>query len=176
MKLKCRPEDFRVEEVLSLRLGRRGPFSVYRLEKRGWNTLDAIRHLEQAHGLRRLSRAGIKDRYSESVQFLSLSGRGPRLVKEKNYSLRLCGMADEPVSRRVLLGNRFRITLRAVTLPEVEAVMRSVPEVREFGLPNYYDEQRLGSARHGQGFIARRLIDGHYNGALKLYLATPSSV
>jgi tRNA pseudouridine13 synthase len=175
MKLKARPDDFRVEERLKLRLKRAGAHSVYRLEKRFWNTLDVISHLEQRHGLRRLSRAGLKDRYSQTVQYLSLPGRGPRQIVEKNYTLRLAGMADEPVSRDVLLGNSFRVTLRALTTDESSAILSALPAVSRFGFPNYYDEQRLGSARHGQGFIARRLIAGHFNGALRLWLATPSA-
>jgi tRNA pseudouridine13 synthase len=175
MKLKARPEDFRVEERLKLRLKRAGAYSVYRLEKRFWNTLDVITHLEQRHGLRRLSRAGLKDRYAQSVQFLSLPGRGPRQIVEKNYTLRLAGMADEPVSREVLLGNSFTVTLRALTDDEASAIRTALPKVNRFGFPNYYDEQRLGSARHGQGFIARRLIAGHFNGALRLWLGTPSA-
>jgi tRNA pseudouridine13 synthase len=175
MKLKARPEDFQVEERLSLRLKRAGAYSIYRLEKRFWNTLDVIGHLEQRHGLRKLSRAGLKDRYAQSVQYLSLPGRGPRQVVEKNYTLRLAGMADEPVSRDVLLGNSFRVTLRALTDDETSAVLTALPKVNRFGFPNYYDEQRLGSARHGQGFVARRLIAGHFNGALRLWLGTPSA-
>ncbi len=175
MKLKARPEDFRVEERLKLRLKRAGAYSVYRLEKRFWNTLDVITHLEQRHGLRKLSRAGLKDRYAQSVQYLSLPGRGPRQIVEKNYTLRLAGMADEPVSRDVLLGNAFRVTLRALTDEESSAILIALPEVNRFGFPNYYDEQRLGSARHGRGFIARRLIAGHFNGALRLWLGTPSA-
>jgi tRNA pseudouridine13 synthase len=175
MKLKARPEDFRVEERLKLRLKRAGAYSVYRLEKRFWNTLDVITHLEQRHGLRKLSRAGLKDRYAQSVQFLSLPGRGPRQIIEKNYTLRLAGMADEPVSRDVLLGNSFQVTLRALTDDESSAILAALPKVNRFGFPNYYDEQRLGSARHGHGFIARRLIAGHFNGALRLWLGTPSA-
>jgi tRNA pseudouridine13 synthase len=175
MKLKARPEDFQVEERLKLRLKRAGAYSVYRLEKRFWNTLDVITHLEQRHGLRKLSRAGLKDRYAQSVQYLSIPGRGPKQVIEKNYTLRLAGMADEPVSRDVLLGNLFRVTLRALTDDEASAILTALPKVNRFGFPNYYDEQRLGSARHGQGFIARRLIAGHFNGALRLWLGTPSA-
>jgi tRNA pseudouridine13 synthase len=175
MKLKARPEDFQVQERLKLRLKRAGAYSVYRLEKRFWNTLDVITHLEQHHGLRKLSRAGLKDRYAQSVQFLSLPGRGPKQIIEKNYTLRLAGMADEPVSREVLLGNSFRVTLRALTDEESSAILTALPNVNRFGFPNYYDEQRLGSARHGQGFIARRLIAGHFNGALRLWLGTPSA-
>jgi tRNA pseudouridine13 synthase len=175
MKLKARPEDFRVEERLKLRLKRAGAYSVYRLEKRFWNTLDVMNHLEQRHGLRRLSRAGLKDRYSLSVQYLSLPGRGPKQVVEKNYTLRLAGMADEPVSRDVLLGNSFQVTLRALTDEEASAILTALPKVNRFGFPNYYDEQRLGSARAGQGFIACRLVAGHFNGALRLWLGAPSA-
>jgi tRNA pseudouridine13 synthase len=175
MKLKVRPEDFRVEEHLRLRLKRAGAYSVYRLEKRLWNTLDVVRDLETRHGLRRVSRAGLKDRYSLSVQYLSVPGRGPRQIVEKNYSIRQVGMTDEPVSREVLVGNSFHVTLRALSQEEVSAVERGLPLARRLGFANYYDEQRLGSARAGQGFIARKLVDGHYNGALKLWLATPSS-
>jgi len=175
MKLKVKPEDFRVEERLNLRLKRAGAYSVYRLEKRLWNTLDVIRHLEQRHNLRHLSRAGLKDRYSHSIQYLSIPGRGPHSVVEKNYSLRLAGMADQPVSRDILVGNSFQVRLRALTADETSAILSALPRVNRYGFPNYYDEQRLGSARHGQGFIARRLIDGHFNGALRLWLATPSA-
>jgi tRNA pseudouridine13 synthase len=175
MKLKVKPEDFRVEERLKLRIKRGGLFSVYRLEKRLWNTLDVVRQLEQKYGMRRISRAGLKDRYSCSVQYLSIPGRGPRLITEKNYSLRLAGMADEPVSRDVLLGNSFDVTLRALKPEETAGIERALPGLRRFGFPNYYDEQRMGSARHGKGFIARRLVDGHLKGALKLWLGTPSS-
>jgi tRNA pseudouridine13 synthase len=174
VKIKCTPEDFQVFEQLRIRLKRTGPFSIYRLQKRFWNTLDVIRELEQRHGLRRIGRAGLKDRYSVSTQYISIPGRGPGSIREKNYSLEFAGMADEPVSRELLLGNNFDITIRALTADETSAIEQALPSVIRFGFPNYYDEQRLGSARHGQGFIARKLIDGHFNGALKLYLATPS--
>ena len=174
MKVKCRPEEFRVQEVINLRLKPKGAYSIYLLEKKLWNTLDAIRHLEQRHRLRPLSRAGLKDRYAHSFQYLSKPGPGPKLIREKNYSLRLLGMADAPITRAALVGNRFRITIRNLTAAELAAIETALPEVRRYGVPNYYDEQRLGSARHGEGFIGRKLLDRHYNGALKLYLATPS--
>lgn len=175
MRIKRRPEDFRVEELLRLPLRASGEYTVYRLEKRFWNTLDVLRDLERRHGLRRLSRAGLKDRYSESVQYLSLRGRGPDLVRAKNYSLRAVGYSEEPVTRAVLAANRFRIVLRDMCRIEAENIHGGVGTVAEHGVPNYYDEQRLGSARHGAGFIARKLVDGHYNGALRLFLATPSA-
>ncbi|MFO7675782.1 MAG: tRNA pseudouridine(13) synthase TruD [bacterium] len=174
MKLKARPDDFRVEERVSLRPRKRGRYAVYRLEKRFWNTLDVIRELERRYRFRDIGRAGLKDRYALSVQFISTTTDGPATIREKNWQLSLVGRSDEPVSREMLLGNRFTITLRALTGPEADAVAAAWPGVCRSGVPSYYDEQRLGSARHGAGFIARKLIAGHYNGALKLWLATPS--
>ncbi len=175
MKIKCQPEEFRVEEIISLRLKPKGAYSVYRLQKRYWNTLDVLRHLRFCYGLKNLSRAGLKDRYSLSVQYLSLLGKGPTKITEKNYTLTFLGMADAPVTRDRLIGNRFNIVLRCLNEEECETIKNAIPLVRRFGFPNYYDEQRFGSARPGKGFIARKLIDGHYNGALKLFLATPSA-
>lgn len=175
MKLKVRPEDFQVEEKLRLRIKKKGAYSVYRLEKEFWNTLDVVRELERRHRFRNVGRAGLKDRYSHSVQYLSTPGAGPKSILERNYRLTLIGRADEPVSPDSLLCNSFRITLRSLADPEVEAIASELPQVRDFGVPNYYDDQRFGSARHGQGFIARKLVEGHYNGALKLWLASPSA-
>ncbi|MGB9741576.1 MAG: tRNA pseudouridine(13) synthase TruD [bacterium] len=175
MKLKCQPEDFRVEEILRLRLKPRGAYSIYRLEKRFWNTLDVIRQVQFRYRLKGFSRAGLKDRYSRSIQYLSLPGKGPELIAAPNYQLTFIGMADEPVTPALLIGNRFRITVRSLKEEELDAAGRSLPLIKKFGVANYYDEQRFGSARHQAGFIARKLIAGHYNGALKLFLATPSA-
>jgi tRNA pseudouridine13 synthase len=174
MRIKCRPDDFQVREKLDLRVGRSGQYSVYRLRKQLWNTLDVVRDLERKHGFVDVGRAGLKDRYSLSTQYLSVPGRGPRKVTDKNYTLEYIGRSEEPVSRRILLGNDFTVTARDLHEREAEVILQSLPAVQRFGFANYYDEQRLGSARHGEGFIARRMVDGHFNGALKLYLATPS--
>ena len=153
----------------------RGRFSIYQLEKRLWNTMDALDIIQRKYHLSGLARAGLKDRYSHSTQFVSAVGEGPRLIQEKNFSLRLLGRSAEPVSLDRMIGNRFRLTLRDMKPEEVAAAERNLPVVRKYGFANYYDEQRLGSARHGAGFIAHKLILGHYNGALKLYMATTSS-
>lgn len=99
MKIKCRPEDFRVEGLLQLRLKSRGAYSVYRLEKRNWNALDVIRRLQFKYRFPSVARAGLKDRYSLSIQYLSIPGKGPKRVTEGNYFLTMIGMADEPVNR-----------------------------------------------------------------------------
>jgi len=41
---------------------------------------------------------------------------------------------------------------------------------------NYFDSQRFGFLKHGQGFIARHLLRGDFEAALKAFLATPSEL
>jgi hypothetical protein len=42
MKVKQRPEDFFVEELTDVAPADRGDFALYRLDKRGWSTPDAM--------------------------------------------------------------------------------------------------------------------------------------
>jgi tRNA pseudouridine13 synthase len=76
MKLKVTPEDFIVRELIDLPLSPKGRYTLLRLEKRFWNTLDVIRHLAGLLSVPRSKffRAGLKDRYASSTQYLSLDG------------------------------------------------------------------------------------------------------
>jgi tRNA pseudouridine13 synthase len=49
-----------------------------------------------------------------------------------------------------------------------------VAEVSRLGVVNYFDSQRFGSLKHGQGFIAKDLIRGDFETALRNFLAKPS--
>ncbi|KPK73894.1 hypothetical protein AMJ87_00155 [candidate division WOR_3 bacterium SM23_60] len=172
VKIKVRPEDFVVNELIELPLKKRGSYTILKLEKRYWNTLDVIdfvaRKMHVPKGL--FSRAGLKDRYSLSTQYLSYKGNFRETIKEKNFTLRPIGKADFPVTPRMLQGNAFCITLRGMTEKEVERLESNTPEIESYGFPNYFDEQRFGSVRHGQGFVAKKLILEHYGGALKLLM------
>ncbi len=70
-------------------------------------------------------------------------------------------------------GNFFRIVVRDLDPRESARCRQAVVEVGQIGLPNYYDEQRFGSARHGQGFMGKEVFLGNREQALRLYF-TPS--
>jgi tRNA pseudouridine13 synthase len=172
MKLKVRPEDFVVEEQIGLTVSSRGPYTILKMVKNSWNTLDAIDLIARKLGIARglISRAGLKDRYALTTQYLSYRGDLRRGFEEKNLSLIPLGKSEEPVTPAVLKGNKFTVTLRSLDEDETEKVTRNHCEVIKIGLPNYFDDQRFGSAWHKQGFFARALILGHCQGALKLLL------
>jgi tRNA pseudouridine13 synthase len=182
VKIKVRPEDFVVQEEaeLGLEAGPRG-FAVFRLSKRGWDTFDLVDYLARRLGVERrdISLGGIKDRFGDTTQLVSVragalaSPRLPSALADRGFSLRLVGWAEHPVTALDVAGNRFRIVVRDIDPRTAERCRASVEAVRQTGLPNYYDEQRFGSARHGKGFMGKELFLGRRERALRLYF-TPS--
>src|SRR6185369_14992501 len=79
MKLKQQPEDFRVEELTDAAGGGAGPFALYRLDKTGWTTPDALDAVRRRWQLdrRRVSYGGLKDRHAATSQHVTVF-RGPK--------------------------------------------------------------------------------------------------
>uniref|UniRef100_A0A7V4E2W2 tRNA pseudouridine(13) synthase TruD n=1 Tax=candidate division WOR-3 bacterium TaxID=2052148 RepID=A0A7V4E2W2_UNCW3 len=156
-------------------LKEKGRYAVYLLEKKGFNTLDVIHLLQKKYGFGKVYRLGLKDRYSYAFQYFASPTIRKEMIKEKNFSLRFLGFLERPLKNKDLLGNYFKITIRDLTEEEGEKIKNNLWEVSFYGFPNFYDEQRMGSARHKEGFIAYYLIKKDYEKALKLFLAAPSS-
>jgi len=174
MKVKASPEDFRVEEQSSLELSDRpGPYAVYRLEKRSWDTFDLLDVLARRLGVARrdVTVAGIKDRHGATSQLVAVRGLAgrPREVRDENYAAVPVGWTDAPLSARSIAANRFRLVLRDMDRAEAARCLENLDTVRRDGLPNYFDEQRFGSARHGGGFMGKELFLGRRERALRLY-------
>ena len=175
MKLKQDPDDFQVEELTDVKPGPDGPFAFYRLEKRGWTTPDAIsaiRRRWQLH-INRVAWGGLKDRHAATIQYITVF-RGPkRHFEQPNIRLEYLGQIREPYSAAAIAGNRFGIVVRDLKSPQIESAMAAIDELRRDGLPNYFDDQRFGSVGAGWDFIARRMVRGEFEEALKLALAEP---
>ena len=178
MKVKASPADFVVQEEAELSLSARpAQYAVFRLSKTSWDTFDLIDLLSRRWGVRRgdISVGGIKDRHGSTEQTISVRGlRGrPAPIHDTNFRLTFEGWAEGPVSARDIRGNRFSITLRDLTAHEAGLIAGNAPEVARHGVPNYFDTQRFGSARHGAGFMGKEIFLGRRERALRLYF-TPS--
>lgn len=174
MKLKQSPDDFHVTELTRRTCGS-GPFAFYSLEKTGWTTPDAIAAVRRRWDIadaRRISFGGLKDRHAVTRQHFTIY-RGPaRNLSHHGVSVAFLGMTDAPFSSRDIAGNRFRITIRDLPAREARAASGRVPALIAHGVPNYFDDQRFGSTDGGE-FIARLLILGRFEEALKLALTQP---
>jgi len=175
MKLKVKPEDFVVEEIIDLPISKKGPYTLLKLQKKYWNTLDVIYFVARKLAVSKqfFSRAGLKDRYSFSTQYLTYKGDFQNIIKEKNFTVVPIGRVAQQISPKHLICNRFSITLRDLNDNDLEKIQDNYSDILEFGFPNYFDEQRFGSARHKKGFFARLLMLCHYNGALKILFCFP---
>ena len=161
-----------VREVVDITFAEAGKQRIYLMSKRNWNTLDAIEAIARESGIPASSvrYAGLKDRHALTHQYVSVPSDKELRSSREDIRLIPVGRSDDFVSTKVLVGNSFEVTLRSLDDREAESVEARVPEVREWGFPNHFDDQRFGPASDRGEFVAERLVKGHLRGALKLYL------
>ncbi|MFT3881820.1 MAG: tRNA pseudouridine(13) synthase TruD [Gemmatales bacterium] len=174
MKLKSRPDDFQVEEVTSVVAGTTGPYAFYRLSKKSVGTPEAIQRIcrELDVDPRRVRYGGLKDRHAETIQYLTIDEGPDRHFKDPLIQLKYLGRVEEPYGPQSFSGNRFGITMRDIEPSALDQTMQSLEDVRHGLIGNYFDDQRFGSVGDDQQFIARALIDGDDEKALKLAIST----
>lgn len=175
MKIKQLPEDFIVEEMTNVVPGDRGPFAMYRLIKTGWTTPDALQAIRRRWNIdwQRMSYGGLKDRHARTTQHLTIF-RGPtRNLDHERIQLTYLGQTEEPFTAQQIACNRFTITLRALHPSQWPGIERAIQEVSTVGAPNYFDDQRFGSVGRDQQFVAKEMILGRFEEALKLALTAP---
>ncbi len=151
MKIKSRPEHFKVEEILNRPLKNKGEHRVYRLYKKGLETLPVLKKIARESSLpfKLISYGGIKDKNAETVQFISVPAKFHlKEVSLPNLKLKEAGFLEVPVEK-VVSGNRFTILVEGVKeFPEERLKI-----LKDFGFPNYYGEQRFTSVRDGELFV-----------------------
>ncbi len=176
MKLKCRPEDFIVTELSEFPIRAKGEFTVYELTKRGIGTPEAITQLLQMWNLprERVSYGGLKDKHAQTSQFLTVH-RGPARNAQRDFwGLSYLGQSDIPFRPSEISGNSFQIVMRDMVPEECARAIAALDELQQWGLPNYFDDQRFGSVTSDGEFIARPWIAGDFERTLWLCMAAHS--
>lgn len=173
MKIKVTPDDFVVREKMTLHLAQSGRYRIYLLEKRYWNTLDALRVIARASGVKlaQVGYGGRKDRYARTYQHISVPREYALRSPQPNLILTFLGFSDDFISTRSIEANEFEITVRRVEPSDVSSLQARLAEISRWGFPNYFDDQRFGSVSGPGEFFAEKVVLGHYKGALKLYFA-----
>lgn len=172
MKLKQSPDDFVVEELTDLIPGPAGEFSLYSLDKVGWTTPDALAAIRRRWQIepRRLGYGGLKDRHARTTQHFTIY-RGPeRDLTHERVQVRYLGRVERPFAAADIRANRFSVVMRAVSPELRQRAMANAAAVAACGVPNYFDDQRFGSVSGGE-FVAREMVHGRFEAALKLALA-----
>ncbi|MCL4403697.1 tRNA pseudouridine(13) synthase TruD [Candidatus Marsarchaeota archaeon] len=186
--LKQSPEDFVVEEITEsgqiLEVGRAydaesagmsasddGKFTTFVLQKRDWNTTQALLRIAKARGRGRKSIgfAGTKDRTSISTQLCSVYGITPdelASVRIKDISINGAWKSKSGIKLGDLKGNRFTVTARGAS--DLESVSGIDKELGGF-FPNYFGEQRFGF-RNNNVEIGIAIMKGDFRSAVMSFL------
>jgi tRNA pseudouridine13 synthase len=174
VKIKQSPDDFRVEELTALEPSD-GPFALYRLRKRSWTTHDVLHAICRLWQIPRyrLSYGGLKDRHADTTQHLTIEHGPPRDLHGSGWNLTYLGQTSRPFTSADIRANRFEIVIRALSEQQTSAATTAIPLVANEGVVNYFDDQRFGSVCPDGDFVARHMVRGDWEGALRLALAAP---
>ncbi len=164
--------DFQVTEILSPRaeslIQEAGGYPVYSLKKSRIDTNHALSGLYKKTGLR-LRSLGLKDADAVTTQYVYSNAKAAGLEKFEagRYSLQRLGYTKRPLSKKYMLGNRFRIKVSGNP-----SGLDSFDEHRH--ILNFYGYQRFGSSRPVTHRIGRSLVRRQYSDAVNYILSYTS--
>jgi tRNA pseudouridine13 synthase len=183
--MKSCPEDFMVEEITKEgeifeidktfeKKGEEGDFTYFVLQKRNWNTLQALKEIgRKMHcGLKRFGYAGVKDRNAVTTQLASAFKIEPTALQSvhvKDIKINGAWRVKEKLRIGDLLGNRFTICIREVA-PDATEKVREIHESLNGISPNYFGEQRFGSIRKNTHLVGKAIVSGNFKEAVWSYL------
>ena len=171
MKLKCIPEDFVVEERINTSIQTSGDFAIYKVRKINLTTDGLVKKLGQwiNKPIKSFSIAGMKDRHGITTQHISLKGDGPDLIETDQFSAQRIGYANQAITPNQLNGNYFKITLRDLIVFQIENIHKQKILATNYGIPNYYDDQRFRSQYSPINSLAFHIFRKEYESALRSY-------
>lgn len=178
MKIKCRPEDFVVEELPEIELISHGSLRLYRLEKTGLGTPEVVDLIRRRWNLAasQVKFGGLKDRHARTIQYLTILNGPDRTLAETSFRVEPLGKVAKPYGPGSFRGNRFSLVIRDLKPDEAESHQSQLASLGREGWPNYFDDQRFGSVSRDGRFIAGAWLQGDHEQALRLALAEPNAM
>lgn len=185
--VKSSPEDFIVEELVgkgvAVEVGKQytpdllgmeekpGKFCVFVLQKKNWNTAQALRTISKVlgKGMRSMGFAGTKDRMAVSTQLCSAFAAVPAQLKGihiKDIAINGAWTSDVQVEMGGLVGNRFTVTVRN---PSGQDSLETSLAALDGAFPNYFGEQRFGF-RNNNVSIGLSLLKAEFEEAVMAFL------
>jgi len=165
-KLKSQPEDFIVEENISIDFSNEGEHCWLYVKKRGCNTDWVAQQLAKFCRVKQMavSYAGLKDRHAVTSQWFSVQLPGlptpdwsdfeslfisTNALDSSAESIQIleCYRHNKKLQRGALKSNRFEITLRELsdTSDAIFTLLKQRCEsISTGGIPNYFGLQRFG--------------------------------
>ena len=147
--IRQQPEDFIVNEVLGFEPDGAGEHVLLHIQKRLKNTQDVIKSLTQLFDLRstEIGYCGLKDNHAVTTQWISIQQPVTKPFDAPKLGEGISVLEVHRHGRKLRPGahaaNRFLIRLRAFEGSRESFEVR-VEQIRQYGFPNYFGEQRFG--------------------------------
>lgn len=190
------PEDFVVEEVLAdgsraevkptrktSHVTGKGRYLACVLVKRNWDTILAVEAVAKQLGLsaEAIHIAGIKDAKAVTAQHIRIGRVTPEQVSQvkiRDITLHPFCFVNEKIHSGLLLGNCFRIVIRAIAHSSSLIEKRMENTQNELsslgGIPNFFGHQRFGTVRPITHIVGNHIIKGEWEKAALTFLAMSS--
>lgn len=143
-RIKQIPEDFIVEEMISLDLEKNGHYGYFIMEKREVSTVNACQAIAKSVNLplKYIGFAGSKDKTAVTRQLISIRYANEKREKIENFrderiKLAFIGCGKRPISLGDLEGNKFEIVIRDMDNKEIKGLKPIKKAI------NYFGEQRF---------------------------------
>ncbi len=143
-------------------------FSVFVMQKRNWNTAQALKEVARrlGRGMKSVGFAGTKDRRAITTQLCSIYGASPEQLMRlsiKDIKINCACLSAAPIRLGELKGNNFKVRVNG--LPEREIRL----EYKYGVFPNYFGEQRFGMRKNNSD-VGIMLLKGDMEGAALAFL------
>ncbi|MEM1545306.1 MAG: tRNA pseudouridine(13) synthase TruD [Candidatus Methanomethylicia archaeon] len=172
--------DFIVEEIINekyITSNLEAPYILCRLSKIGMDTFEALRRISRAIGIpiSSIGYAGLKDSRAATTQYITVKYTDRNLkmlsmVTDDRLKVEVIDRCYESLKPRMILGNRFRITIREIDLkPSIvrEYVETTISQIESIGgVLAYFGYQRFGSSRPNTHKIGYYIVKGRWKEAV----------
>lgn len=146
---KYTPEDFQVNEFFNTPFSGAGEHILIKIEKKGLTTLEVIKSLAKLVNKppRAIGYAGLKDKYALTTQWLSIHAPGEEIpgieqISATGWRILEHTRHHKKLKPGFLAGNHFLVRLREVS--DEKDLLERIGRIKEYGVPNYFGEQRFG--------------------------------
>lgn len=141
-------EDFIVEEQ-PIKFSLNGSFLILKIKKNNCDTWELIDRLAKFLGIysNEIGYAGLKDKRATTTQYISIPkkySKEIKLFRNKKIEILETFLHNEKLNIGDLEGNRFKINLHNVEIPDVNHIQKIIKIISKNGIPNYFGYQRFG--------------------------------
>ena len=181
-KLRKKPEDFKVDEIISnnekshwiwSKENKHGKHAIVKITAKNWDTHVLVKELskELEIGQKAIGFAGTKDKRALTTQYFSVMAQQSKIekIKLENVEIKFCHQTIKPIRLGNLVGNKFTIKISDAVTNEKD--IETIIDELKGGFPNYFGIQRFGAIRPITHTVGEKIVKGDCEGAVWSYLS-----